>query len=178
MYGDETFWFDIAKSKHYVLFKARKDILKYIESLNLTCMVDKEWLLHKDPYLDTTRTVLECLAEKFDSTIYVNLKDTLDFTTQKEIEKLLKCFNFEYKYRAYCRVNGKINTYVKGLCEYVTHCISEWKKAKAIVGTYNNSYLENNLISAVIIKTKGYRVNMKTYNKYKCNELIKLLCKK
>lgn len=166
--------------RNYVYIKARKDVVKSIKELNLSCIVDTEWLLNKDPMLSIIHTIDKYFPNSFSSIYMDRLCAVIDNNLSRELQKLIGIRHKyqDYRYRAVVNnSNPPINTYIEYLCNKLNKYYTEYKKAEdfviATIGVNNRAIVE-----AVIIKYKLFRVNYKAYKRFKDNELIKILCRK
>ena len=53
-------WYDIADARGLEFIRARKDIVEVFKKLNPTFLVDKEWMITKDPTIIKLHTILKC----------------------------------------------------------------------------------------------------------------------
>lgn len=176
MNDDEEILKAIAKIRHYTIFKAKKEVINSIKALNLSSIIDTEWLLEKDPFINKVFTFYTYFKEG----IYSNIKSlsyTIDKELCKEFAELLQCNSLEYCYIQHCKNIGTIDSYTKYLCEKLKFYLEEEEKAKEVIG---DSYALHNLLKAAyIMKSRSYKINRDAYNDIKNNKLFKvLLCKK
>lgn len=179
-------WYDIAEARGFVFIRARKEIVDALYELKPTFLVNKNWVLKKDPIIVKLHTIIESFKDVDVPTNYSNFEmlDTIPLPLKSKFKDII---DFYYKYygnKTYMRIASnctKIDSYVKVICE----------KLKNHTEIYNNLSKEVNLkifggeeplkgllMAAVIVKSKAYRINSKVYNKVKNNKLLRVLCRK
>lgn len=181
MDGDDILMSNLALLKGYVFIKARKDIVADLKKLNLSCIVDLNWLINEDPML----TVVNTLAIQFPlgmnacdiNDVCYNLEES-EGEEYKRLHQIYKKFKDNCSY--YSLVKRKdfgIDHYTEYLCLKLKNYIEKHKEAKDLIfgsGCETNS----TMVSAVIMRTKAYRISHKAYNRVKNNKLIRILCRK
>lgn len=177
MSADEDLLRTVTTLKKYTFIKARKDIVSEINSLGLTCLVDPLYILKKDPMLAKVSAVTKCFPDGL-STKDMKIYETLPRTIQKNFKEILKiynCFAMNYNYSSLAQA-VEPDPYTLKISTQLAELIKKYNKADYIVR--ENGESNDLLTTAIIIKTKSYRVNNKTYNKFKNNPVIRILCKK
>lgn len=179
MDADDSLFLDIATIKGYTYIKARKDIVTDLRKLNLHCLVDLDWLLHKDPLLSKIHTISKYFPTTAERSMS-NLNKTVPKDLAKEFNYVLDLYrmaisNFNYKVIA-DKVNLPEDSYVKYICLKLKDYLIKYNEASSITSSVSSQ--DDTLTTAVIIKTKAYRVGKEAYNRVKNNELIRVLCKK
>ena len=176
MNDEEEVLKSIAQIRHYTIFKAKKEVINSIRNLNLSSIIDTEWLLKKDPFINKVFTFYTYFKEGVNFNIK-SLSYTINKELYKEFVELLQCNSLEYCYIQHCKNIGTIDSYTKYLCEKLKFYLEEEEKAKEVIG---DSYLMYNLLKAAyIMKSRSYKINRDAYNDIKNNKLFKvLLCKK
>lgn len=178
---DSNEWYGIATLKNFEYITARRDIVKYIEKLNPSYLVDKDKLLKEDLEISKLRAVQKCFENEqifvvesnyLYNSVPINLKEEF-----KEIINLhLKLHNLDNESIKFLNKYDTIDEYTNKICkQYI-----KYKRCfKNICETFKLSpcdKLEFILINALILKTKGYRINYNTYYKIKNNNILKILC--
>ena len=178
-------WYAIAEARGFVFIRARKEIVDALYELKPTFLVNKNWVLKKDPIIVKLHTIIESFKDVGVPTNYSNFEmlNTIPLPLKSKFKDII---DFYYKYygnETYMRIASnctKIDSYVKVICE----------KLKSHTEIYNNLSKEVNLkingeeplkgllMAAVIVKSKAYRINPKIYNKVKNNKLLRVLCRK
>lgn len=181
MEADELLLNGIAELKGYALIKARKDIIADIKKLDLSCIVDINWLLKKDPALTIANTLIKYYPLNISATDINIMGSTIPESLYKEFVNL---HNLNYKYTnssAYKSIvragDFGIDPYTKYLCMKLKSYITKYNEARNIL---RNSGITPDplLVTTVIMKTKAYRISGKAYHNVRNNSLIKILCKK
>lgn len=178
---DERPFLHIAKARNLTVIKARKDIVADLKDMNLSCMVDPNWLFYKDPYLDKIHTVMKYFPEgirKGDFNGIMNLVPLYLLNDFTEIKVLDQERNKNYEYSRIAFTNGKIDPQVEEICRKLKSYISKYKEASSIVGDSEAGYVSAPLTAAVIMKTKSFRIRHSAYEGIKGNKLINILCRK
>lgn len=177
MDADENLFIHIAQLKGFVYIKARKDIVSAIRKMNLSCIVDNDWLMYKDPMLSKIRTILKYFPEGIDiHEVYEICKD-INRDLQEEFDKLniINSVRREYKNLAN-RETVPYDSYTEYICTKLADHIKKYREAKRISNTIG--YNIHELTTAVIVKTRAYRVSKEAYRKIKNNKLLNVLCGK
>lgn len=180
MDSDDSIFGSIAKLKNYAYIKARKDIVSDLKQLNLSCLVDIDWLINKDPMLSIAATVLKYFPSEIVTSEVLAVSENLPKDLANEFVRIVEIRNKycgNYLYRGIVnRDNRPIDSYTEYLCLKLKNYLSKHQEAKDLVGSIgcNNS----TITTAVVIKTKAYRVSSEAYNRVKNNKLIKVLCRK
>ena len=174
----------IAKARNFNVIKAKQETVDYIRSLNLSCIVDLQYLLTKDKFISRIHTILKYFPKGlYDSVgsdyLFAKLCSLLDNPLREGVTKLKedlnKC-NLQYLYLA---KNDKIpiDSYTEFLCLKLEKYIEKYMN---IIDLFEISRCEKNIlfIAAAILKSKAFRINSNIYNTYRNNKLLRLLCKK
>lgn len=180
MDSDETIFSEIANLKDYAYIKARKDIIADLKSLNMSCVVDTDWLINKDPILSIVATIMKYFPNGMSNLGIPALNYNLPEDLVKEFNRLRRIDNtyrdsYVYKSLVY-RVKPAIDPYTEYLCLRLKNYLEKHKEASDLASS--SGCLDNVIITAVVIKTKAYRVSSEAYNRVKNNKLIKVLCRK
>lgn len=189
MDASESAFSAIANIKGYVFIKARKDIVSDLRNAGLKCLVDIDWVTKKDPLLSVTKAIIQGLANKdsvnrsIDKSDIEEISETVPDELRKEFNKIAEIMslynsNYSYVYLANSE-NVKADSHTTNICKQLKYHLDKYREATDFVkkSAYGIGSCDL-LTTAVVIKTRAYRVNYKTYNKYKNNKLIKVLCKK
>lgn len=170
----------IANLKNFTYIKARKDIISDLRDMKLKCVVDMDWLTNKDPILSIVKTLVRYFPEGIESDIVHEVNVNLDKSLQKEFLRLLRInamFRMDNQYRALAtRDCIPYDHYTEYLCLRLKSYLAKHSKAKELsstIGCYNPI-----LTTAVVMKTKAYRISGEAYNKVKNNKLLNVLCRK
>lgn len=180
MDADEHMFSTIACFKGYTYIKARKDIVSALKELNLKCMVDIDWVTKKDPTLSIVKTLVKCFPSGMDIHDVHDLECNIDKDTWKEFNRLL-IIDISYRSDTYYRGlalkdNIPYDDYTEYLCSRLKKYITEHQRAKSLSNTIG---CDNPIITtAVIVKTKAYRVSGDAYKRIKNNKLLNVLCRK
>lgn len=180
MKDDAQFFCRIAEVKNMLVVRARKDILEYLRSLNLSCIVDTHWILHDDPLLSKIKTVYENV------TTIVSMNDIYNILPRdlhNIFGEVMDYFRMAYEHRHYRDLavqNGKID---KSLLDN-TKLFNEYiEKAKLVTKIRTECdldglgyYVGETMLAAIVMKHKIFRINKEYYNRVKNNKLIKALC--
>ena len=179
-------WYDIAEARGFVFIRARKEIVDALYELKPTFLVNKDWVLKKDPIIVKLHTIIESFKGVSVPTNYSNFEmlNTIPLPLKSKFKDIIDFYYKYYEYTTYMRIASnctKIDSYVKVIC----------KKLKSYTEIYNNlskevdlkifggeESLKGLLMAAVIVKSKAYRINPKIYNKVKNNKLLRILCRK
>ncbi len=180
MDANDILLFSLANLKEFVYIKARKNIVSNIRKMNLSCIVDIDWLINKDPLLSTVHTIIEYFPNGINKFIIQESYHNLDKELQEEVFKLCRISakytnNNDYR-RLATRENIPYDPYVQYLCLKLRSFLDKYERAKELsttVGCFSPL-----LTTAVLIKTKAYRVSGEAYSKVKNNKLLKVLCRK
>lgn len=171
---------DIAKIKGYIVIEAKKEIVTALRNLNLTCVVDNEWLLYKDPIIPAIKTVLEYFPETIAFNIVTELRNILPKEEIEELERvffLRNRYGINYAYRCLVKNSKDKDPYTEYIC----------RKIKKYITIYNSFKLTTSsaitvdditILAALVMKTKAFRINYEIYKQIKNNPILKILCKK
>ena len=177
---DDYLFSTIAKLKGFAFIKARKDIVADLKELKLKCMVDVTWLLTKDPMLSIVKTLVKYFHHGIDISQVQEVSINLEKDLQDEFLRLCRIdnrFRVESNYISLAmRDSVPYDPYTEYLCLRLKSYLDKHNKAKALsssIGCYNST-----LTTAVIMKTKAYRISGEAYNKVKNNKLLNVLCRK
>lgn len=171
----------IANLKKYVFIQARKDIVADLRNLNLTCIIDTDWLLKRDPLLSAVKATLFHFPDKtIESSVVKEICENLPKEEADEMMKVVylrNTYGDDYYYKTVVNNSDvKCDPYIGYLCIKLKNYIIRHTKAKDLV---TSSGLENKILTtAVVVKTKAYRVSGKAYQRVQNNKLLRVLCKK
>lgn len=171
----------IADLKGYIFIQARKDIVSSIKELNLKCIVDIEWLTKKDPNLSIVKTIIKYFPNHLNCKLLNSLSFNVEKTLYNEFYKLYKkdnSFGSNFYYRTLAlKDNIPYDSYTEHLCLKLKKYISLQERVDELI---QDSQCNDNIVlnTAVVIKTKAYRVSSDAYNRYKNNKLLNVLCRK
>ena len=180
---DEDVYMSIAKVRNFSIIKAKQDIVDYIRSLNLSCIVNFQYLLTKDKYISKIHTIQKYFKNGIHNTLETHKINLLykvintplinDFV--KMAEDYNKCDNIYLNLAK--NDNIPIDSYTEHLCLKLQDYILRFNNILDIID--KSGFEENRaLITAIAIKTKSFRANPLEYKRYKNNNLLKILCKK
>ena len=180
MKDDAKFFCKIAEAKGMVVIKARKDILEYLRSLNLSCIVDTHWLIHDDPLLSKVKTVYENVTSITEVNCITNILPREIYDIIKEVNGY---FQLAYNYPHYKNLAVQNSKVDNNLLEDTKLFNKYLQKAKLVLKISNecdlNSigyYLRETMVATIAMKNKLFRINKEYYNKVKNNKLVKALC--
>lgn len=176
---DDKIFSTIATLKNMVFIKAKKDTVESIRNLHLKCLVDTDWLLYKDPMLSVVKTIdkhFPTFINKEATGLCSYIRDDL----KKEFNKLIDIDNKWHYSKVYTNIalrdNIKIDPYTEYLCLLLKNYLSKYIPVKDLV--YYGGDNTKAFISAVLLKTKAFRINNEAYKELKNNKLLNILCKK
>lgn len=180
MDADDYLLSSLANLKNYTYIKARKDIVSDLKELKLKCIVDMNWLTKRDPMLSVVKTLVKHFPYKIDLSSVLEVNANLDKDMQDEFLRLCRIDarvrdNNNYKSLALAD-HVPYDSYTEHLCLLLKNYLAKHKEAKNLsstIGCYNTT-----LTTAVVIKTKAYRVSGEAYNRVRNNKLLNVLCKK
>ena len=175
--ADENLFIHIAQLKGFVYIKARKDIVSAIRKMNLSCIVDNDWLMYKDPMLSKIRTILKYFPNGIDMHDVITLSEDLNKDLQKEFKEIgiINVVYQNYKELAQ-RETVPYDRFTEYICTKLVDHIKKYREAKRISNTIG--YNIHELTTAVVVKTRAYRVSKEAYRKIKNNKLLNVLCGK
>ena len=170
----------LANLKNFVYIKARKDIVADLREMKLKCLIDLDWLTTKDPILSVVKTLVKHFPNKIDVQSVHEVNANLDKDLQKEFLRLCMIdarFRNNNDYRALALADKvPYDSYTEHLCLRLKNYLAKHNEAKILsssIGCYNTT-----LTTAVVIKTRAYRVSGEAYNRVKNNKLLNVLCRK
>lgn len=185
MQGPDS-WYDIADARGLEFIRARKDIVEAFEKLNPTFLVDKEWMITKDPTIIKLHTILKCFNKRAVPTRY-SIGTMLETVPEPLKGEFLDIINFYYSFSstgAYVNMAKTkctdVDEYTEYICkEFIKH-IDIYEKTCLDIGLApSNTYSLNGLlITAVLMKNKAYKISPGAYRNIKNNKLLKVLCRK
>ena len=175
----------VASTRGFTVIKANKDTVNYLRELNLSCVVDLQYLLKKDKFISKIHTIIKYFPSgifsnstmssyNFDAMCSV-IKDSLREQFRDLSNSYYKC---KYLYLQMAKNEDiPIDEYTEYLCKQLQKYITKYSKIFEMV---ESSSLGQSivLITAMAIKTKSSLVSPARYNLYKNNKLFKVLCKK
>lgn len=173
---DDTVFGTIADKKDYILIKARKDIVNEIKELNLDCVISPEFLIKDDPVLPKLNAINSCFPEGLDHWLIVELCKTIPKHLATEFLQIADIYGkycgFVYKNLS---KNSGIDAHTESVCKKLAKYLTWYKEAKKLAGSSSD---DKDVISAILLKKKSYRINKSSYESMKNNELIRILCRK
>ena len=181
MDADESQLSAIAELKGYAFIKARKDIVQDVKKLNLSCMVDIDWLLYRDPLLSVVATLAKHFPSEMNTGDITSVCLNLTDEESNEFQRLVKIYKkYKENYRYYSIVSMKdhpVDPYTEYLCLRLKNYIKKHNEARAKI---KGSGCESNhtMVTAVVMMSKGYKISSKAYDEVKNNKLIRVLCRK
>lgn len=177
---DDCMFFTLAQLKNFSYIKARKDIVTDLRKLGLRCIVDTNWLINKDPILSIVKTLVKCFPEDLNLCEIDEVNNNIGKDLQDEF---LRLYNIDKRFRGSATYRSlalkdhiPYDSYTEYLCLRLKSYLAKHREARALsatVGCYNSV-----LTTAVVIKTKAYRVSGEAYSKVKNNKLLNILCRK
>lgn len=180
MDADDNLFSSLADSRGFTYIKARKDIASDIRNLHLKCIIDMHWLTNKDPMLSVVKTVLKYLPYNLDFNLVQDICENVDDNLRKEFRNVCEIYT---KYNDNMGYRGLVerdcipyDSYTEYICNKLKDYLLKHSKAKKLSSTIG--FINRALTTAVVIKTKAYRVNGKAYSEFKNNELLNVLCRK
>lgn len=168
--------------KDYMFIKTRKDVISYIKGLNLKCVIDFDWIIKKDPVLSVMKTIKEHFPEglsMYSDAINCILRN-IEPTIGSELRKMIDIYNkYISPYRSiYDRDYISNDAYTDYLCTKLKHYLVKQLYVNNIIADSTKYGYISNIDTALIIKTKAYRISPAVYSKYKNSKLFNILCKK
>lgn len=179
MDADDYLFQNLSNWKGYIYIKARKDVVKALKDIGLTCLVDESWVLEKDPKL----AILSAYIKEFSSI------GGSGYETLKRMMTTLPENGIKEDFWKACKLYEKSDSYVRNAARQVTpdpYTIWVCQKIKKYLRDYVNAEstvrqegcVDSIFTIGVILRKKLYRISGESYNKFKNNYLIKVLCKK
>ena len=157
---------------------ARKDIIEEIKKMELNCIVDPTWLIKKDPLLSIAKTLFDNPIE-ISRDIIKKIGMTLDTEIQSEflrIYSIIDKIRGAYTYKTLIKNdNIPYDSYTEHLYNKLKTYISSYIFAENIAKEIN--CYDTDIISAIILKCKLYRISADAYKRIKNNKVIQILCK-
>ena len=184
---DGVTWIDIANTRNLIVISARKEIVEALKEANPSFLVDKQYIIKKDPVIVKFHTMIKEFGNaKFHVPSEFYSRDfllTVPPYLRKEFLNIIKFYHWHSKTNAYYLVADKddipIDSYTQYICrKFIKYFNSYINLINEIDFPSDKNSLENILTSAVILKKKIYRLDYKMYEKVKSNKLIKVLCEK
>lgn len=178
-------WYDIADARGLEFIRARKDIVEVFKKLNPTFLVDKEWMITKDPTIIKLHTILKCFDKGGVPTRY-SIGTMLETVPEPLKGEFIDIINFYHSfsdsdYMDMARMKcTDIDEYTEYICKELIKHIDIYKKTCLDIGLApSDTYSLNGLlITAVLMKNKAYRISSRAYRNIKNNKLLKVLCRK
>lgn len=184
MDADESPLWNIAKLRGFILIKARKDIVADLKALNLTCLVDIDWVMNDDPVLRTVAAIKKSFPQGIDQGCVQRICNNISSDLSKEFKMICAYYNkyivgsYNYPGIASRAANqGKCDPYTMYICGLMKKYIEKHKEAEAVVNSVTPDS-PSVLTIAVVVRTRAYRVSTQAYKKMKDNKLLNVLCKK
>lgn len=184
---DGVTWINIANTRNLIVISARKEIVEALKEANPSFLVDKQYILKKDPVIVKFHTMIKEFGNaKFHVPSEFYSRDfllTVPPYLRKEFLNIIEFYHWHSKTNAYYLVADKddipIDSYTQYICrKFIKYFNSYTNLIDEIDFPSDKNSLENILTSAVILKKKIYRLDYKMYEKVKSNKLIKVLCEK
>lgn len=180
MDADEYLLTAVAQLKGYAFIKARKDIVSDLREMNLKCMVSIDWVTNKDPMLSIVKTVIKHFPSGIDIAQVKKVTNNLPKSLGDEFHRL--CF-IDAKFRENTSYRGlamrdsiPLDPYTEYLCLQLKNYLKKHLEAERLVHTAGCT--DAIMTTAVVIRTKAYRVSGEAYNRVKNNKLLNVLCRK
>ena len=184
---DGATWIDIANTRKLIVISARKEIVEALKEANPSFLVDKQYIIKKDPVIVKFHTMIKEFGNaKFHVPSEFYSRDfllTVPIYLRKEFFNIIKFYHWYSKASAYYLAANNddipIDSYTQYICrKFIKYFNSYTNLIDEIDFPPDKNSLENILTSAVILKKKIYRLDYKMYEKVKSNKLIKVLCEK
>ena len=184
---DGATWIDIANTRKLIVISARKEIVEALKEANPSFLVDKQYIIKKDPVIVKFHTMIKEFGNaKFHVPSEFYSRDfllTVPIYLRKEFFNIIKFYHWYSKASAYYLAANNddipIDSYTQYICrKFIKYFNSYVNLIDEIDFPPDKNSLENILTSAVILKKKIYRLDYKMYEKVKSNKLIKVLCEK
>lgn len=185
MDDDEFTLWNVAQVRGLKLIKARKDIVSDLKALKLSCIVNVDWLMNDDPVIRTVAAIRKSFPEGMNISCVERVCENISQDLAKEFKRVMAYYckygvrNGTY-YELASRVadKGKCDPYTMYICGVMKNYIDKQIKAETVVKSATSYSYPDILTTAVIVRTRAYRVSYTAYNRMKCNKLINVLCKK
>lgn len=184
---DGVTWIDIANTRNLIVISARKEIVEALKEANPSFLVDKQYIIKKDPVIVKFHTMIKEFGNaKFHVPSEFYSRDfllTVPIYLREEFCNIIRFYHWHSKASAYYLAANNddipIDSYTQYICRKFIKYFNSYVNLIDEIDfpSYKNS-LENILTSAVILKKKIYRLDYKMYEKVKSNKLIKVLCEK
>lgn len=178
--NEQEFFKKVTSIRDYIYIEARKDIVSYLKSLKLNCVIDTDWLMYKDPTLSQVKTL-----SAYNYSNYAYLSDVYEImnTIPKEdadtffgiIKDMGQYLSPEYLCIAE-RETVPLDSYIDSISRKISNYYEKYNEVKCMAE--ESGIINDTIINAVLMKTKAYRINQCAYNKIKNNPLLKILCRK
>ena len=184
---DGATWIDIANTRKLIVISARKEIVEALKEANPSFLVDKQYIIKKDPVIVKFHTMIKEFGNaKFHVPSEFYSRDfllTVPIYLREEFFNIIKFYHWHSKASAYYLAANNddipIDSYTQYICrKFIKYFNSYTSLIDEIDFPSDKNSLENILTSAVILKKKIYRLDYKMYEKVKSNKLIKVLCEK
>lgn len=171
---------EVAELRGYAFIKANKTTITKLKSLHLKCVVDIDWVLHKDPVLSKMHTILKHFPKGIPPLLLTDINSNVTKELQQEFNKLARMYRKygeDHRYRELA-LGDEIpcDSYTEYLCLKLKNYIDKHQEVQQIVDTVGTS--STMLTTAVILKTKAYRISGDAYMRVKKNKLLNVLCRK
>lgn len=177
MDGSEELFSGLADWKGFTFIKARKDVVKNLKSLGLSCLVDIDWVTEKDHDLKKLSAILQVFNEGMDRDILYGIIPTIPEELAEEFKAVVKLYGRSNNMARVQARKVSPDPHTMEICHTMRRYIGKYKEAISIVGS-SECVCNAVLIHGVIIKKRLYRVNSETYNRFRQNNLIRILCRK
>lgn len=184
MDADETLLWSIAELRGFRLIKARKDIVSDLRALNLSCIVDIDWLMNNDPVLRTVAAIKKSFPSGIDQSCVGRVCDNISPDLAKEFKRVCSYYtkyvqnNYTYSGLASKAANeGRCDSYTMYICGLMKRYMKKHKEAEEVV--YSAAAVSPSVLTtAVVVRTRAYRVSTQAYKRMKDNKLLNVLCKR
>lgn len=182
MDADESTLHNIAKVRGFTLIKARKDIVSDLKSLNLKCIVDIDWVLKDDPAIKKSAAIKKYFPYGIRREILAGVFNNIPPHLKEAFQDVVVHYDkFIGGNGVYSSLAGKStiesDPYTEHVCKLMKHYMSKQEEARALVDA-ENTEIGDILTTAVLVKTKAYRVSARAYKRMRNNKLLNVLCRK
>lgn len=173
----ESIFSSFAAWKNFVFVKARKSVVAELKDMGLKCIVDPDWVTQEDPILAKVSAIVKEFGPTMDRDRILKIAKTVPKDLADSFIKITNLFlSINYDVKVVARKHEP-DPYTMKICKILKDYIDKYTKAENLL--LSNELMTNSqLVNAIIIKTKSYRVNWETYLEFKNNKIIKLLCRK
>ena len=180
---------EVILQKNFIPIFVNKQIKEVLKEYSFN--VELDWVLHKDPYLDYYKTILETFVEEYSLTAKLKaLKDIISSNYTSDINDIMNVYNSYMNnsaYGRYAKNNGKTDKSLKNRLLKIKEFLGKYDEAVDFVNSFgmdvnvyeiNHNKFYMDIITKVLIKNKSFMINPTAYRSVKNNKLINKLCKK